>query len=221
MEGGLDVLDFSEKDLKLKTPCGIFEAGPSGTGKTTFTLKLVKHASEIFDPPPKSIVYSYGEYDKDIHEFQRAGAIVTPNLPTEEMLDKLPKPTLLILDDHIQNAKSEYLDELFTKKIHHQNLIVVFTSQNMYDKHVKVARMNSQYIFLMRSPSAALHVRTLGQQLFPRKLNYFMDSYHKATDNPYDYLMIDNHPTANKALRLRSHIFPDDEQTVYIPKGGH
>lgn len=58
----------------------------------------------------------------------------------------------------------------------------------------------------------------LGSQLFPKQLDFFLDAYNKATVNPYGYLMIDMHPRTHPALRLRSNIFPGEEQTVYISK---
>lgn len=218
MASGLSFPEFSEKDVKLKIPCGAMVAGPSQSGKSTFMSKLFRHAGKVFNPAPKFIIYAYGEYDERIHEFQRLGAHVVAGLPTDDLLDSCPKPALVALDDLMLSAKDSYLQELYTKKAHHKNLAVFFVTQNLFDRNARVARMNSQYIFVMRAPNAALHIRTLGTQLFPRRLDYFLDAYRKATEKPYQYLMIDMHPTTSDSLRLRTNIFPEEEQTVFLPK---
>lgn len=188
------------------------------SGKSTLSEQIIANADELFDPPPQTIVYAYGEYDVRIHNFQKIGAIVVAGLPADDFLATCKKPILLFLDDLMTVAKESYLVDLYTKKMHHQNLAVFFLSQNLYDKAVKVARMNSQYIFLMRSASAALHARILGSQLFPGQQAFFADANRKATHKPYKYLMIDMHPTTPNELRLRADIMPGEEQTVFLPR---
>uniref|UniRef100_A0A914LBI4 Uncharacterized protein n=1 Tax=Meloidogyne incognita TaxID=6306 RepID=A0A914LBI4_MELIC len=56
----------------------------------------------------------------------------------------------------------------------------------------------------MRSPNSVLSVRNIGVQLFPRKLDYFLDAYRQATDKPYGYLVIDMHASSDPGLRLRT-----------------
>lgn len=73
----------------------------------------------------------------------------------------------------------------------------------------------------MRQPNDMLSVRNLSTQLFPREAGYFIDAYKKATEKPYSYLLIDLFPNrVNRNLRLRSHIFPEEFQEVYLPKNG-
>jgi len=47
------------------------------------------------------------------------------------------------------------------------------------------------YLVLSRTPNNALSVRNLGVQLFPGKLDYFLDLYRQATRENYEYLSID------------------------------
>ena len=216
--GGIETLDFTERDVKIKSPCGVFFAGPSKSGKSTLLQEVVEFSYEIFDPPPASKTYAYGQYDERVHEFQRLGATVIAGLPTEEYIDSLEKPALIILDDLMNVIKKEYAVKTYTVDVHHKNLIVITTAQNMYEKSLMVARMNSQYLIIMRSPSAALHIRTLGSQLFPMNLRYFLDAYHQATKKPYDYLVIDSYPTTPDALRLRNRLRPVEDTMVFLPK---
>lgn len=212
---------ITERELSFRIPANMIISGPTSSGKTSLVKRLLKYAPKMFHPQPRSYIYAYGEYHDEIPDIQEMGVEVVSGLPTEELLERCEKPLLMVMDDLMLLVKDSYLQELFTKKSHHQNMFVVFLTQNCFDKNLRVARVNSQYVVLMRSPSAALQVRNLGTQLFPRQLDYFMDAYREATAEPYGYLLIDLHPATRPQLRLRTNIFPDDanNQLLFIPKG--
>uniref|UniRef100_A0A914NUV9 Uncharacterized protein n=1 Tax=Meloidogyne incognita TaxID=6306 RepID=A0A914NUV9_MELIC len=133
-----------------------------------------------------------------------------PEFPSRILLSKQQQPSLLILDDLMYSIDEKYLSELFTKKSHHLNFGIIFITQNLFEKKLRVARQNSMYIVLTRAPNSALAVRNLGVQLFPGRLNYFLDAYRQATSSSnYSYLFIDLHPSSDPALRLRTNIFTD------------
>lgn len=78
-------------------------------------------------------------------------------MPNDEMLEKIQKPFVLVLDDLMGEINSsKRLNDLFTKKSHHNNFSVIFLSQNLFDKTLRVPRSNAQYIFLMRAPVCLL-----------------------------------------------------------------
>lgn len=163
-------LVFSEKELKFKLPFGMIIAGPSSSGKSTFLTKYLAEADNLVEPPPKSILYCYGEYNDTITLLQKSGINVCFGVPTEEILKQQPKPFILVLDDLMLSIEEKFLSELFTQKSHHQFFSVILVLQDLFDKKVKVARLNSQYIILMRAPNSALSIRNIGVQLFPGQL---------------------------------------------------
>ncbi len=124
------------------------------------------------------------------------------------------------MDDLMLSATDAYLAELFTRKNHHEMIFSIFISQNLFDKNLRVARSNSQYIILTRAPNAILSIRTLGSQLFPKQLNFFMDAYNQATKEAYKYLMIDMHAASHPQLKLRTNIFPEDKKVIFVPQNG-
>nr|CAD2174361.1 unnamed protein product [Meloidogyne enterolobii]CAD2184449.1 unnamed protein product [Meloidogyne enterolobii]CAD2186319.1 unnamed protein product [Meloidogyne enterolobii]CAD2189592.1 unnamed protein product [Meloidogyne enterolobii]CAD2190033.1 unnamed protein product [Meloidogyne enterolobii] len=218
---------FSNKDLKLKLPFGCIISGPSSTGKSTFVRKLISNSDQLIEPIPKSILYCYGEYNSLVPELQRAGVSVYSGVPPEDLIKKQEQPFLVILDDLMYSIDEKYLSELFTKKSHHLNFGIIFITQNLFEKKLKVARQNSMYIILTRAPNSALAVRNLGVQLFPGRLNYFLDAYRQATSSSnYSYLFIDLHPSSDPTLRLRTNIFKDRESEepynslpiIFLPK---
>ena len=209
---------FTNKDLKFKLPFGLIISGPSSSGKTTFLLKLLNEYKDLIEPIPKSILYCYGEFHSYVPKLQKVGINVYAGIPPEEILARQPKPLLLILDDLMLSIDEHYLSNLFTRKSHHGNMGIIFLTQNLFEKKIKVARVNSQYLVLMRSPAHALQVRTIGTQIFPRQLDYLLQAYKSATSLPYGYLLIDLHPASDPLLRLRTKIFKsDDEKTLFIP----
>ena len=130
----------------------------------------------------------------------------------------MPKNSIIILDDLMLNITNNFLTHLFTRKLHHKQIGCIFLTQNLFEKNIKVARNNSQYIVLMNSPSAALSIRTLGTQLFPRQLDYFLSAYKRACSKRFGYLFIDVSTSSDPILRLRTNIFKDDdEKIIFIP----
>lgn len=192
-------------------------SGSSSSGKTTWMLKLLAHASEMISPPPAQILYAYGEYHGHVAMLEKRGLLTHAGLPSDEMLGRCEKPMLLVLDDLMLASSEEYLADMYSKKSHHRNISVMFLTQDLFSKHLKVARNNSQYIVLMNAPNSALSIRTLGSQLFPGRVPFFLDAYRKATEKQYGYLLLDMHPSSNPTFRLRTDIFPDQHTVIFIP----
>jgi energy-coupling factor transporter ATP-binding protein EcfA2 len=212
----------SKTDLKLKSPFTALISGQSGSGKTTLLLKIIAKNKDIMSEPPKSILYAYGQYNSSIPNLQKSGIRVHAGIPSDELLDSMPRPMLLLLDDlMIQlNNKRDVLAGFFTRKSHHSNISIVFIVQNLFERNLKIVRDNSHYIFLLNSPSAAQQIRSLGSQIFPGpQLKYFLDSYRQAvTEKKFGYLFLDLHPASDNNLRLRTNIFGETEfPTVYLP----
>uniref|UniRef100_A0A914H413 AAA+ ATPase domain-containing protein n=1 Tax=Globodera rostochiensis TaxID=31243 RepID=A0A914H413_GLORO len=217
----MDYPRINERELKFPIPCGIIVSGPSSSGKTQLVLRLLSCAYEMFEPPPKAIVWAYGEYSAQIPELERQGIIVHAGAPSDEMLNKLPKPFLIVYDDLMGEIDAKKLADLYTKKSHHNNFAVMFLTQNLFDKAIRVPRSNAQYIFLMRAPNDMLSIRNLATQIFPREQGFLIDAYKQACAEPYGYLLVTLHANTNNILRLRTNIFPeDDEKIIFVSKNG-
>jgi hypothetical protein len=161
----MDYNTINKDDLKLFIPSGIVVSGPSSSGKTQLVLKILEHADALFHPPPKAIgkyrkiainhnflVWGYGEFSNLIPELERQGVIVCSGMPSDELIKSVPKPCVVVLDDLMGEVEPKRLADAFTKKAHHNNFTVIFLSQNLFDKAMRVPRSNAQFIFLMRAP---------------------------------------------------------------------
>ena len=78
--------------------------------------------------------------------------------------------------------------------------------------------LNSHYIIMFKNPRDALQVATLGQQMYPGKSKFLIDAYKDATEKPYGYLLLDLKPDTAEIYRVRSNIFSNEMQYIYIPE---
>jgi len=228
-------------------PFTMVVSGSTGSGKTVWVMRLLKHINSLIIKDDKSdtitaIMYCYGELNdtvlnlkrletansnsnKNDEYFKEITTIKTINgLPTEDVIQNEAQQSgrrlLLVLDDLMVAAKSPFLDTVFALGSHNWGVSVVLVTQHLFSKEVRVARNNAHYIVLLRNPAGALQIRNLAGQLFPTQTPYFMEAYYDATKEQFSYLLIDMHPVTKDALRLKTHIYPEEGWTiVYIPKG--
>ena len=213
-----------QDDVVFKHPFNMIVGGASGSGKTEWVCRFLEHYSTLITPQIQHVLYCYGVYNKNVLRMESMGVETQFGLPVEKVIRETPKPLLLILDDLMMEAKSDFLDLLFTRGSHHWGVSIVFITQNMFEKSLKTARNNSHYLVLLRNPLAQLQIRcgtprrAVGTQHFPRNLSYFMEAYEDATAGNFGYLVVDMHPASSDQVRLRTKIFPDDVQVLYFPK---
>ena len=69
--------------------------GPTGSGKSVFVQRLLKHAKTVIDPSPDRILYCYGVYQKLFSEM--IGVEFNEGLPSLDEFDG-KKHTLVIID---------------------------------------------------------------------------------------------------------------------------
>ena len=109
-------------DSSLAHPFTCIVSGPTGSGKSLFTLRLIENAREVISPPPERILYCYGEYQQ-----------IFDNYPGVEFHDRLPevssfdgrKGTLLVMDDLMTSTDDRVVD-IFTQISYHRNFSVVY-----------------------------------------------------------------------------------------------
>jgi hypothetical protein len=202
----------------FESPFTCILAGATGTGKTKWLLKFIDYRNFLVDNPPAHILYCYSEINEDILNLKKNGVEVYNGIPTKEEILSKPKNLLLILDDLLNEIKQDFLNVIFTRGSHHWNVSVILVTQNLFDKNIKIARINSHFLILMKSPQGLLQIKTLGSQLFPGKTQYFLESYHDAIENkPYGYLCINMSPNTSPDFRLSTNIFPKEKTIIYLP----
>jgi hypothetical protein len=199
--------------LLWKHPFTAIVAGPSGCGKTSFVIHFIEHASQIIVPSPKRIIWCYGAYQNafdqlpdDVH--------LHDGIPNA---DELQPDSLLILDD-LMGQIDNRVNDIFTKFSHHRNVSILFLTQNIFHKQQRTMTLNSHYLVLFKNPRDTSQIGFLARQMFPGKPKYLIDVFKDATSEPYSYLVIDLRADTEDKHRLRSGIFPDENNYVYLPK---
>ena len=126
---------------------------------------------------------------------------------------------LIVIDDQM-NDVDQRVSDIFTKYSHHKNMSVMLIVQNLFNKnkHQRTISLNTHYLVLFKNPRDKSQMMAMAQQMYPRNVKYFMDSYVSSTSSPHGYLLIDMKQSTPDILRLRTDIFPGEKIVVMIPE---
>jgi hypothetical protein len=206
-------MDAPKIDIRLKTPFALCISGATQSGKSTLTAKILKRRFEIMDPPVDSVMYCYAEFQPKL--FGEIKNIVPKivfhkGLPTDFGDGE---PLLLVLDDLMcEVAKSEEMVKAFTIYSHHNNISIIFLTQNFFERgKTRSITLQCKYIVALKNPRDTTFVQTLGRQMAGGRSNPVLRyAYEDAINKPYGYLVIDLSQTQDDKYRFRSSLFPED-----------
>ena len=196
-------------------------AGGTGSGKSTFTHRLIENASEMIFPPPERIYYVYGEWSPAFENIKCEGIHFRKGLD-ESLIsaDNLEgKRTLLILDDLQDTIDPNLISALFCRISHHRHVSVCFLVQNLYYRGLKTMRevnLNTQYLILFKQVRDKASVSHLARQMYPTSYKYAIQAYEDSTSQPHSYLLLDCKQGTPDHIRLRSFIFPGEQTVCYL-----
>ena len=94
----------------FRAPFTLILSGATGSGKTQWLLRFLKHYKELIEPEPKKILYCYGEMNNSILGLIGQGVETFNGIPDLNLIKEQEKPLLLILDDLMLNVKNDFLD---------------------------------------------------------------------------------------------------------------
>ena len=212
--------------ILFPSPTTIAISGTTMSGKTTWLNKLLHHASEMFDPPPKKGLYCYGVWQSLFTQMESQFEWLSfhEGLPTSEDIENLTcggEHNLIIIDDLMHSVvNSQDMEIIFTRGAHHKNLSLIYINQNMYcqGKHSRTMALNTHFMVLMKNPRDTSQVQILGKQVFPSHSHILTEAYQDCMSQPYGYLLVDLSPHTPDKYRLRTNIFPGEYNIVYVPK---
>ncbi|GFX84894.1 uncharacterized protein TNCV_4997261 [Trichonephila clavipes] len=141
-----------------------------------------------------------GRVNNILKTIPRFGA--NPGLPSEAEEENCD---LIVLDDMMNDVTSE-ISQMFTMGSHHKKYSIILITQNLFPrvKSMRDISLNAHYIILFRNNRDVSQTACFGRQAFPGRGNFFMDSYKKATEEPFSYLLVDVHPRSPEVQRLQT-----------------
>jgi hypothetical protein len=107
---------------------------------------------------------------------------------------------------------------LFTKKSHHRNISVMYIVQNLFHrgKYHRTISLNAHYMVLFKNPRDVSQIMALAHQMYPRRTQFFLEAFARATARSHGYMVIDMKQNTPVILRLRTFIFPGEKQKAYV-----
>ena len=69
---------------------------------------------------------------------------------------------------------------------------------------------------LFKNLTYVSHIMALAHQMYPRRMQFFLEAFALATTRPHGYMVIDMKQNTPDILRLRTFIFPGEEQKAYV-----
>ena len=213
---------FEIFNAQIKTNFTLICAGPSNSGKTTFVIELIKNKEILIDNNIDYILWFYGE--------KRPESPFLNSLENIEFIQGLPdvfdgyinstKRGLAIFDDLMAEcSKNPLITDFFTKKSHHENISVIFITQNFFHSGKERVNFtkNATYLAIFNSPLDQATPYALAKKLMPQNQKTFIEIYNHAIDKPHGYLFIDGHQKTPKKAMFRTDIF-NYYQRVFVPK---
>jgi len=207
--------------MELQHPFSMLVAGGRKAGKTEFTKKLLKSTHEIINPSPERIIWCYSKHQPELYE-----ELITIN-PNIEYMHGIPTDldtafnrsmkNLIVLDDMMDEAsKDEKVAQLFTRG-RHDNLSVIFLTQNLFHKNQRSISLNSDYMVIFKNPRDRSQIQHLARQFMPANSKFLTWAYEDATQKPFSYLLLDLTPSIPDKHRVRTNILPEQHpEIIYI-----
>lgn len=217
-------------DLRFKNPCSFILAGSTKSGKTTFTLKLLRNIETLFQDSrcKQNVVYFYKKWQDAFDSFQKENIVGQWEnvLPTEDRVNELTiryknkGGSVLIIDDFAQELTVDIV-KLFTVLSHHTNSVVILLTQNIFPKKnlFRDISLNSTYIVLFKNPRDKSQISNFAKQFAPGKNGYIVEAFREATKRAYSYLLFDFEQNTPESIRVRSQVLPEEKpMVVWLPK---
>lgn len=188
-------------DVSMKPGFSMVLAGPSRAGKSTFVKTLL--SSDILDKRHSRVTWISSTtppvVEKKLIHLQNIDDLVITG-----------DNDLVVIDDLMTEACSNVkVQELFTKRAHHENISVILIIQNLFaaGKYTRTITQNAQYLAFFKNPRDSSVISTLGRQMYPHNSKFLSLAYKEATKKPFGFLFIDMSQDTPDHLRVRSDIF--------------
>lgn len=208
----------------MRSSCQII--GPSSSGKSEFIYRVIKHKKHMFTPSePQVVIYAHSGLEQE-NLFNRL-KLVCPGIKFVVGLEPLEKikwdpkiAHILVIDDLYREAiNSAFVNDMFFRGAHHNNIFLMFVSHNIFapGKYSTDISRQSFYIALFRNKRDRVSMETIARNSVGLKSKDLHDIFKKLSERTnYPYLLIDVHPQTPEDFSLTSCITPEEYPTPYF-----
>ena len=161
-------------------------------------------------PQPERIVWCYSIWQKAYDQIE---AEFIQGIPDFDYFDG--RSTILVLDD-LMGQNLELVTKFFTRGSHHLKLTVFYLVQNLFFRGIKTISLNSQIVVLFKNPRDSQQASFFAGQSFAKHTKEIETIFADATKKAHGYILFDFCSETPDQLRIRTGIFPEDKQFVYV-----
>ena len=203
-------------DPHLVWPYSLLLCGPTGCGKTTWIVELLRHHDELFTHTPKKLIWIYGVEQPDLFEtirkiwFPRQCEFVDgcPDDLLTCLEQKSDRGSLCIFDDVMNEVSSNSMvSKLFKRGRSHLRYSLVLMLQNKFPKGTqsRTISINAQYQVLFNNTRDSLQISILARQLRPLIIKTFLRFTNEPRTDLIDTCFTQSCPDD---IRYRTNILP-------------
>lgn len=204
-------------DARIKTPFCMIITGASQSGKTFWLLKLLKNRDRLIDNTFINIIYFYGQETINLADFEEINITCVAGIPDDGDFSmysgNINDKVLFIFDDLlIKISNNKNIAQLVLNKTHHENISVIFLSQDLFYKGSQRLTINRQahYIVLLKTILDKQPYSIFAKKFEPNNSRIILDIFNKILNDDnieYGYVFIDGKVNTPEKARIRYNIF--------------
>jgi len=161
---------MSDDGLKFMHPFSSLVSGHSGSGKTSFSLRLLQNFDALCTEREfgGGIIWCYIE-NTAVPSRQQLTANTTYHEGVPDNFGGGGKPCLVILDDILNDVYSKQVCDLFTRGSHHRNISVILITQNLFHqgRYCRDISLNAHYLVALKNVRDKKQFMYLANQVNP------------------------------------------------------
>jgi hypothetical protein len=207
---------------KLKWPSRLCVYGPPNSGKSHLILEILSKRRETFERPVDQVIYLYGE-EQPVYQLYRDLPGVTFTSNYKEVDDWIDNDInqLIIVDDFVLDLERNqefagWVTDLYVKRARHSNTSIIFATQNLFAKNLRILRLSCSNLILFSSKTDSKTISVLASQIAPQNSSFVLNCYRDSVSSERGYLHIDFSSTRNN-ICYSNFIFPSmNRNKIYV-----